>query len=112
MEELVIETIETYNEYLKNLPNGCLVVADQIRKNNISDALTNILHFSEGVTWLTQVAQTLNEQGVAVSLDIEPIEEYLNEVNDALTIQDYTLVADLFEYEFAPFFEEFALIEG
>lgn len=106
MENLINETLESYKDYLEKLPKGCLGIAELIRTNQLPEALNGILNFSNGVTWLTEAAGLLNSNGVSIELEIEMIHDYLNEVNDALAIQDYTLVADLFEYEFAPFFEQ------
>ena len=54
----------------------------------------------------------LNENGLEVLFEVEKIHEFLNEMNDGLEIQDYVLVADMFEYEIAPFFEQAPLIKG
>lgn len=111
MEQLINETVESYNEYLGNLPKGCTAISDKIRQNNMSDALNEILNFSQGISWLTEVGVMLRLQNIDVQLDVSPIQEFLSEINDALAIQDYTLVADLFEYELAPFFEEVQVIQ-
>ncbi|RKJ59659.1 hypothetical protein D7X33_29385 [Butyricicoccus sp. 1XD8-22] len=110
--ELVMETTQSFNEYLKKLPKGCRTISHLLRVNNIPEALTNILHFSEGAMWLIQTNELLNQNGVYYSIQTEQINNFLNEINNGLEIQDYVLVADIFEYEIAPFFEDTERIRG
>jgi len=106
MDMLLIETMESYNEYLQKLPDGCQKVADYIRQDNLSDAFKGILQFSEGVAWLINANQLLEKNSFVNQLNPEKINEYLNEINSGLQMQDYVIVADMFEYEIKPFFEE------
>ncbi|RTQ94294.1 hypothetical protein [Lysinibacillus telephonicus] len=106
MTDIVLETIESYNEYLNKLPSGCIAIAKKFREDQIQAALLNVKDFSEGVIWLSEVSELLKKNSVNVESNIEKIHEFLTEINDALQIRDYHLVADLFEYEIAEFFEQ------
>lgn len=108
----VIEVIESYNQYIKNIAPGSYQIAEHLRKEEIQQALRLILQFSEGMGWLMQANDLLNQNDVAVTLKIEQIHEFLEEINNGLEIQDYILVADMFEYEIAPFFEQVAEVES
>lgn len=110
--ELVHETVQSFNEYLTKLPKGCHDIAELLRTNNIPEALISIMNFTEGAIWLVQANDLLVKNGVIYNLKSSKINEYLNEINTGLEIQDYVLVADIFEYEIAPFFEGTAGIEG
>ena len=110
MTELVLDVIESYNQYIKQVSPGCIHIANTLRENQINEALPIILQFTEGMTWLAQAQDLLTKNGVQVELEIEKIHEYLNEINNGLSIQDYVLVADMFEYEIATYFEELELI--
>ncbi|ETT87870.1 hypothetical protein MKZ08_18780 [Viridibacillus sp. FSL R5-0477] len=112
MTEIVQEAVESYYEYLKNLPTGCQTIADNFRENKISKALELIIYFTEGANWLAEISESLKNNDISVNLKTEKIHGFLKEVNHGLEIQDYILVADMFEYEIAPFFEELVLIEG
>lgn len=112
MEQIVADSIESYNVYLKKIPEGCLEVAEKLRNNEVSDALKLILDFSEGAAWLADASTLLQSMNVTVELPVSKIHEFLNEVNNGLEIQDYVLVADMFEYEIAPFFQTCASIEA
>ncbi|MEK4244731.1 hypothetical protein MKZ20_05215 [Psychrobacillus sp. FSL K6-2684] len=111
MDELIKETIESYNEYLLKLPSGCQKIADNIRTDNLSVALKGILEFSEGAAWLIDANVLLERNSFPNTLNPEKINEFLNEVNSGLEIQDFVLVADMFEYEIKTFFEECSFYE-
>lgn len=110
-EQIVMESVESYNEYLVKVPAGCLAIAEHLRNEEVHEALQIILQFSEGAMWLVDASTALQNLDVAVVLPVEKIHEFLNEINSGLEIQDYVLVADLFEYEIAPFFENCTTIE-
>lgn len=103
---VVLEVIESYNGYLNKLPSGCIAIANKFRDDQIQAALLNVKDFSEGVIWLTEAAELLKKNEVNVTSNIDKIHEFLTEINNALEIQDFHLVADLFEYEIAEFFEQ------
>jgi len=105
MEKQHREIMESYNEYLKVIPAGCESIVALLREGNNEEALKLILHFSEGVSWLGEVNRLLACNGINNSLPIGKIHGFLEEINDGLGIQDYLLVADIFEYEIKQFFE-------
>lgn len=105
MEQLIIETMQSYNDYLGNLVSGCDGIASKLKSNNISEGLQLILQFSEGTTWLINVNQTLENLGYSNELNHESIHDFLHEINSSLEIQDYVLVSDIFKYEIKSFFE-------
>lgn len=111
MNEL-IEVVESYNSYIKNIAPGSVQIAEDLRKDEIQDALQLILQFSEGMSWLVEASDLLVQNGINNNLDVTQIHEFLHEINSGLEIQDYVLVADMFEYEIAPFFEQITEIEG
>lgn len=112
MSEQILEVIESYNSYISKIAPGALQIAEHLRKDEIDDAMQMILQFSEGMGWLVQVSELLNQNNVKVILEVEKINEFLLEINNGLEIQDYVIVADMFEYEIAPFFEQCELIKG
>ncbi|WP_342559404.1 hypothetical protein [Metasolibacillus sp. FSL K6-0083] len=112
MNEVVSEVVESYNQYIKNIAPGSLQIATHLRQDEIQEALQLILQFSEGMGWLVQASDLLAKNEVKTTLQIDQIHDFLNEINSGLEIQDYVLVADMFEYEIAPFFEQVTQIEG
>lgn len=112
MSEELQEVIESYNSYIQNVATGSMKIAEYLRQDEIAEAMQLILHFSEGMGWLTEAAELLTKNDVKVQLEVANIHEFLNEINSGLEIQDYVLVADMFEYEIAPFFAQAVQIEG
>jgi len=112
MTEEVIDVIASYNDYLMKVPAGSIQIANYLREDNVGNALQMILDFSEGMGWIVQAVELLGKNGVEAVFEVEKIHEFLHEVNAGLEIQDYVLVADMFEYEIAPFFEEVQPIVG
>ena len=111
MDEIQKDIIESYNNYILNIPNGCQEIVNHIRENKMQKALGMILDFSEGVNWLVEVNRILKSQGISKLLEVEKIHDFLEEINNGLEIHDFLLVADLFEYEIKPFFEQVEIYE-
>lgn len=106
METIIKETIESYNNYLQKIPNGCQQIANILREDESKkEGLSSILNFSEGITWIIDANLLLAKNGYVNEISINKINDYLEEINNSLGIGDYFSVADLFEYEIKPFFE-------
>ena len=105
------EVVESYNEYLSNVGRGIAYISDCLREDKVSEGLLAIQDFSEGILWLSNASELMKKNGVLAELGINQLQEFLIEINDGLEKQDYILVADLFEYEIAPFFEQVSLAE-
>lgn len=100
------EILDEYFKYVAKIPAGLQFIADNLRTDNIPTALNEILNFSEGITWINQMEEVLVEQGVNSNLNKHQLENYLNLINEGLEKQDFVLVADIFEYEMLPYFEQ------
>ncbi len=100
------EILDEYFKYVTKIPAGLQFIADNLRTDNIPTALNEILNFSEGITWINQMEEVLVEQGVNSNLNKQQLEHYLNLINEGLEKQDFVLVADIFEYEVLPYFEQ------
>ena len=99
------EVMESYNEYIGKIPNGCMVIAGLLRQDQTQPALESISNFADGTMWLIETADLLQKNDVKVPLDTHKINSFLDEIVQAIEIQDYYLVADLFEYELLEFFK-------
>ncbi|MFB7160416.1 hypothetical protein [Lysinibacillus sp. NPDC056232] len=71
----------------------------------LQDAMNMIDSLAEGLIWMSEVKRLLTQQGVLVKFDEQQIEEFLIEINNGIEINDYVLVADMFEYEISPFLQ-------
>lgn len=110
MTEFLMETIHSFNEYLPRVVVGSREIAGNLRSDQIASALKMILEFSEGMTWLVEARELFEANDVKVDVQIQKVQEFLQEINKGLEMQDYVVVADMFEYEIAPFFEQATLI--
>lgn len=106
MNEMVQESLESYVDYIGKMLNGCQQIADYLREDRILEAGQIIGQFSEGLIWLIDMNKLLHANDATPLLQEEQIYEFLNEINSGLEIQDFVIVADMFEYEIKPFFEQ------
>lgn len=105
MNQELLDLKNSYNEYIEKVPAGCIKIAEELRKENM-DILKSIIDFSEGMEWLITVNEHFAEQGFQMELNQAMLIDYLNNINEALMQEDFYLVADLFEYEIADYFEK------
>jgi len=105
MNNLVDETIISYNDYLDKVKNAGTIIAEKIRGEFIQDAMNMIDSLAEGLIWMSEVKRLLALQGITVKFDERQIEEFLIEINNGIEINDYILIADMFEYEISPFLQ-------
>lgn len=103
--ELLIETQQSYYEYVVKIKGGCQQIADHLRAGKQAEAFGLIANLSEGIAWLVTVEQHMSENFLRVNSRMNEVVDMLNEVNQAIEIGDIVTVADLFEYEIGPMFE-------
>ncbi|MDM5246495.1 hypothetical protein [Lysinibacillus sp. G4S2] len=105
MNEMISEIINSYNEYLEKIPQGCESIINSAKSETPLDALQLITQFTEGVDWLVQVNEKLSTLSYENPLYVNKIHDFLEGINKGLEIQDFLRVADIFEYEIKPYFE-------
>lgn len=105
------ESLEMFYKYVENLPKACSYISNLIKEDNISEAFNLILNFTEGVDWIVQMNRLLVNERAIHPIEIEKLQLFLSEITEGLQVQDYIVIADLFEYEIVPFFEAY-LNEG
>jgi hypothetical protein len=102
MEDIIKETIESIKEYTPKLIDATTQITEYLQTENDFDALQLIIQVSEGIDWLMQAVNHIqNLKGVQI-VDTEELASKLKEVNEALEARDFVLTADLFEYEINP----------
>ncbi|WP_346235415.1 hypothetical protein MKY04_04555 [Lysinibacillus telephonicus] len=107
MDKIVEESIEMYNAYIPKVISGCNLIINNLRDNKISEGLEIIKNLVEGLDWLQKIGNLLVIHSIENVIKIEDLVDILNEINKALEIEDYLLVADILEYEILVVFEEF-----
>lgn len=101
-QQLIHETLDSLREFLPKIADTCLLITDQLRKDNESEAFHNIKEFIEAIEWSIQAIVGIRNLGYSLNVDTQEINEHLREVEEGLTINDQVLIADLFEYEIHP----------
>lgn len=105
MSQEIVEIKDTYYEYISKVSTGCQYISDVLRREEYEEAFQSIINFSEGIEWLVLVEEKMAEHGLKINSRIYEAKEFITEINLAIENQDFTLVADLFEYEIKPIFE-------
>lgn len=105
MSAVIEEAKKSYFEYLEKLAAGCQQISDDLRTENTSVAINNIMDAIQGMQWLTDVEVGLKKNKYRIDSVMEKANGFLNDINEALEKRDYVYVADLFEYELQPLFE-------
>ncbi|MFJ8514658.1 hypothetical protein [Lysinibacillus xylanilyticus] len=106
MDTIILETIESYNEYLKKVPKGCQFIIDKLNEGAIDEAMDVILQFSEGVSWILEINHRLNKLHFTNQLEVDTIHRLLDDVNNAIELQDFHAVSNIFADQIKPFFEK------
>ena len=104
------ELVADFNDYIKRVEAGSVTIANLLRENETKSALNSISSFVEGMNWLIVVSKHLKEHKIDTTFNEQKVITYFEEINEGLSVQDYFLVADLFEYEIATYFQELPLI--
>lgn len=99
------EMKNTYYEYISKVGEGCQTISNNLRTGKLADAFQSIANFAEGLEWLLKVEEILANEGFHINSRILEATEFMTEINSAIEEQDFTLIADLFEYEIKPIFD-------
>lgn len=99
MDEIVIETMKDYNNYLDNLKIYILPLAENFRDGKLNKAIKEVSLLFEGIEWIMTINMKLRELNYINKLDSTRLNNLLNELADAFENKDYNLCADILEYE-------------
>jgi hypothetical protein len=112
LQDLVANNLTNAKEYLEKLVPGFQKAADLFRMGNEQAANQYYLQILEGIDWFSQVLLTI----VNAQADIfkeqtleereKKLTEFMAQMLEANQNQDWVLMADLLEYEMAPFYKD------
>lgn len=100
-----IEVLQTANDYMNNLKDGIVNLANMIQEGKEQEAITIIPQVVDGIEWIVQVI-TLTKEVQKNEIGVEALNDQLQEIIEALENEDYILVGDLFNYEILPILED------
>lgn len=104
MENEKIETLISADEYLYNLKNGVARISELIQEGKEQEGINLIPHVAEGIQWLTEAVELTRDVHKS-EISFDSLNEFIEEISEALENEDYILVGDLFNYEILPILE-------
>ncbi|MEK5230807.1 hypothetical protein MHB42_03450 [Lysinibacillus sp. FSL K6-0232] len=104
MDELLLDTQQSYYDYVVKLQDGCQMIAKSFQSNNLEQAFQMIADFSEGLGWLVTVEQHMQANDYVINSRIEEVVEQLTTLNKLLENRDIVALTNLFQAEIAPLF--------
>ncbi|WP_409368011.1 hypothetical protein [Lysinibacillus sp. 38-6] len=103
MEEVIKESMESYNSYIDKLGPGTDIIINQIYNEEYQVAKQNLIDLLEGLMWLVEVNDKLNQLNYVNSLDTYKMNRLSEEIIEAMGKNDYNLCADILQYELKDF---------
>nr|WP_321023688.1 hypothetical protein [Clostridium neonatale] len=99
------EILTTVDSYLYNLKNGIKQICDLIQEGKEYEAINILPQAAEGLQWVDE-ALNATETSHNGKLTLKEINDFIEEINEALENEDYILVGDIFNYEIIPILEK------
>lgn len=112
LQDLVANNLTNAKEYLEKLVPGFQKAADLFRMGNEQEANQYYLQILEGIDWFSQVLLTIVNAQVDIFKEQtleerqKKLTEFMAQMLEANQNQDWVLMADLLEYEMAPFYKD------
>lgn len=104
MNELLLDTQQSYYEYVGKVQQGCHIIASSFQSNNLEQAFHLIADFSEGLEWLVTVEQHMQANHYVINSRIQEVIERLTILNGLLEKREIEAITYLFQNEIAPLF--------
>lgn len=105
MESLTKETLGSCREYIPRLIETVSAIACDIQSGAEAQGIRLMPAVFDGLQWLVEALQGLQQIGFSTGIDLQDITGCFEQLEKALEIRDYVLIADLFEYEIGPALE-------
>lgn len=99
------EVLITVDEYLYKLKDGIKNISDLIQEGREEQSFNIIAQVADGLQWVDE-AFIVTKEYHNNELNLEKINEFIEEIAEALENEDYILVSDLFAYEILPIIED------
>lgn len=102
----VQEILESYNNYISNLPTGIEGLIKNINDGNNTEVTNNLIELTEGINWLIQLKVILKNSFDIELFDEKELLEITVNINEALELGDFVLMTDILAYEMTPFIKK------
>lgn len=104
MNNEMIEVLKTADEYLEKLKKGIINIVEKIQAGNEMEGLGGIPAVADGIEWIIEAINSTKPVQKEI-IEFDDINQFLNEIVEAIENEDYTLTGDLFNYEILPILE-------
>lgn len=106
VKKILLEAAVSCRDYLPRLMEGCVSTAVRLQQGQQGEALAAVQEIIDGLQWynafLGHVVAFSSTAGDSARHRLAALRELLEELLAAMQQQDFTLLADLFEYELVP----------
>ena len=112
LQDLVANNLTNAKKYLEKLVPAFQKAADLFRMGNEQEANQYYLQILDGIDWFSQVILTIVNAQVDIFKEQtleerqKKLTEFMAQMLEANQNQDWVLMADLLEYEMAPFYKD------
>lgn len=105
MLEVVLETLETCEEYIPKLIQATTTIAYHFQSGNEAAGVELLEPVFDGIGWVIEAVNGIQQNRYQLDIQLQDMKELLKLLEEAMEIRDYVQMADLFEYEIAPLLE-------
>lgn len=112
--KLMLETLETAQEYLGQMIEGTGTISEYIQSGREDKALDLCVELIDGLKWMLDVLVLTKpiQEELGEAVDISPFGDLLRQLLEAFSNKDYVYISDLLEYEIRPVLEGWSLQLG
>ncbi|MGG3563606.1 hypothetical protein ABES03_18640 [Neobacillus rhizosphaerae] len=104
-EELVNDTLISLKEFLPNVILETRNTAELFHSDREATALGKLVHLIDAYSWIIDAVSGMKNLGYVQQLNFGGITNFLKDIEQAMSIQDFVAVSDILEYEIAEIFE-------
>lgn len=104
-EQLVNDTLTSLKEFLPNVILETKNTAELFHSDREATALGKMVHLIDAYSWIIDAVSGMKNLGYLHQMNLEDIVNFLKEIEQAMSIQDFVAVSDILEYEIAEIFD-------
>lgn len=106
MKDIVMDTLQTCQDYIPEVIKGVSSVAFHLQSGNEAEGIRLLSKVFEALQWLTDAVGGIQKNGFLLNLNLDIMNQQFNSLEEALKVRDYVLTADILDYEISPLLED------
>lgn len=104
--EIVRETKQSLLEYLPKVIDETKRAAEYFHTDREATGLKSLATLTDAYRWVLDAVNGIKNNGGLEEISLKETTDFLREIEEALSIQDYIAVSDLLEYEILEILEK------